>query len=31
MQVREKDPTMYVVPFVLGETALGEQEWMRPM
>ncbi len=27
MQVREKDPTMYVVPFVLGETALGEQEW----
>ena len=27
MQVREKDPTMYVVPFVLGEAALGEQKW----
>jgi Flp pilus assembly protein TadD len=27
MQVREKDPEMYVVPFVLGETALGEKQW----
>jgi len=27
LQVREKDPDMYVVPFVLGETALGQQQW----
>jgi arylsulfatase A-like enzyme/Flp pilus assembly protein TadD len=27
LQVREKDPEMYVVPFVLGETALGQQQW----
>ena len=27
LQVREKDPEMYVVPFVLGETALGQQKW----
>jgi tetratricopeptide (TPR) repeat protein len=27
VQVREKDPEMYVVPFVLGETALGQQQW----
>jgi arylsulfatase A-like enzyme/Flp pilus assembly protein TadD len=27
LQVREKDPEMYVVPFVLGETALGEKQW----
>jgi len=27
LQVREKDPTMYVVPFVLGETALGAKDW----
>jgi arylsulfatase A-like enzyme/Flp pilus assembly protein TadD len=27
MQVREKDPEMYVVPFVLGETALGQEKW----
>lgn len=27
LQVREKDPTMYVVPFILGETALGAQKW----
>ncbi len=27
LQVREKDPEMYVVPFVLGETALGQKQW----
>ena len=27
LQVRDKDPEMYVVPFVLGETALGQQQW----
>jgi len=27
LQVREKDPEMYVIPFVLGETALGQQQW----
>jgi choline-sulfatase len=27
LQVREKDPTMYVVSFVLGETALGAKNW----
>jgi len=27
LAVREKDPEMYVVPFVLGETALGEKQW----
>ena len=27
LAVREKDPEMYVVPFVLGETALGQQQW----
>ena len=27
LQVREKDPTLYVVPFILGETALGAKEW----
>ncbi len=27
LKVREKDPEMYVVPFVLGETALGEKQW----
>ena len=27
LQVREKDPEMYVVSFVLGETALGQQQW----
>jgi choline-sulfatase len=27
LAVREKDPEMYVVPFVLGETALGQQKW----
>ncbi len=27
LQVREKDPEMYVVPFVLGEAALGQQQW----
>jgi choline-sulfatase len=27
LQVREKDPTMYVVPFILGEAALGAQKW----
>jgi len=27
LQVREKDPAMYVVPFILGEAALGEQNW----
>lgn len=27
LQVRGKDPTMYVVPFILGETALGSKEW----
>jgi len=26
-QVREKDPAMYVVPFILGEAALGAQKW----
>jgi len=27
LQVREKDPDMYVVPFVLGEAALEEKKW----
>jgi choline-sulfatase len=27
LQVRKKDPTMYVVPFVLGETALEAKDW----
>jgi arylsulfatase A-like enzyme/Tfp pilus assembly protein PilF len=27
LQVREKDPAMYVVPFILGEAALGAQHW----
>jgi arylsulfatase A-like enzyme/Tfp pilus assembly protein PilF len=27
LQVREKDPTIYVVPFSLGEAAMGQQEW----
>ena len=27
LQVREKDPEMYVVPFILGEAALGAQKW----
>jgi tetratricopeptide (TPR) repeat protein len=27
LQVREKDPAMYVVPFLLGEAALGAQKW----
>jgi choline-sulfatase len=27
LAVREKDPEMYVVPFVLGETALSQQKW----
>jgi len=27
LQVREKDPEMYVVPFVLGEAALGQKHW----
>jgi tetratricopeptide (TPR) repeat protein len=27
LQVREKDPDMYVVPFVLGEAALEEKQW----
>ena len=27
LQVREKDPTMYIVPFSLGEAAMGEQKW----
>ncbi|HEY3974418.1 MAG TPA: sulfatase-like hydrolase/transferase [Candidatus Sulfotelmatobacter sp.] len=27
LQVRDKDPELYVVPFVLGETALGQQQW----
>jgi arylsulfatase A-like enzyme/Tfp pilus assembly protein PilF len=26
-QVGEKDPTMYVVPFALGEAALGQKQW----
>jgi arylsulfatase A-like enzyme/Tfp pilus assembly protein PilF len=26
-EVREKDPQMYVVPFVLGEAALGQKKW----
>lgn len=25
--VREKDPQMYIVPFLLGEAALGQQKW----
>ena len=25
--VREKDPSIYVVPFILGEAALGESKW----
>lgn len=27
MRVREKDPEMYVVPYILGESALGQQRW----
>jgi choline-sulfatase len=27
--VQEQDPTMYVIPFVLGEAALRNQEWER--
>ncbi len=27
LQVQEKDPGMYVVPFVLGEAALGQKQW----
>ena len=27
LQVREKDPAMYVVPFALGEAAMAQQEW----
>jgi choline-sulfatase len=27
LQVREKNPQMYIVPFVLGETALGQKQW----
>jgi len=27
LQVREKDPEMYVVPFVLGEAALSAKQW----
>ena len=27
LQVREKDPTMYVIPFSLAETAMAQQEW----
>jgi len=27
LQVREKNPQMYIVPFILGETALGEKRW----
>ncbi len=27
LQVREKDPTMYIVPFSLGEVAMAQQEW----
>ncbi len=27
LQVREKDPEMYVVPFVLGEAALEQKQW----
>jgi choline-sulfatase len=27
LKVREKDPDMYVVPFVLGEAALEEKQW----
>ena len=27
LQVREKDPELYVVPFILGEAALGQKQW----
>jgi arylsulfatase A-like enzyme/Flp pilus assembly protein TadD len=27
LQVREKDPAMYVVPFTLGEVAMAQKEW----
>jgi arylsulfatase A-like enzyme/Flp pilus assembly protein TadD len=27
LQVREKNPQMYIVPFILGETANGEKKW----
>jgi choline-sulfatase len=27
LQVRTKDPTMYIVPFTLGEAAMSEQRW----
>jgi arylsulfatase A-like enzyme/Flp pilus assembly protein TadD len=26
-QIREKDPKMYIVPFLLGEAALRQQQW----
>jgi arylsulfatase A-like enzyme/tetratricopeptide (TPR) repeat protein len=28
-QVREKDPQMYVVPFLLGEGALSQEKWVE--
>ncbi len=28
-QVREKDPEMYLVPFLLGESALRRQDWAK--
>ena len=27
LQVREKNPQMYIVPFIIGETALGQKNW----
>ena len=27
LQVQEKNPQMYIVPFILGEAALGEKKW----
>lgn len=27
--VRERDPQMYIVPFLLGESALGEEKWQE--
>jgi len=27
LQVRAKNPQMYIVPFILGETALGQEKW----
>ena len=29
LQVREKDPELYVVPFILGETALTQKQWQE--